>query len=279
MRLVLAGLRKLQTRTASIVALIVAALLVGLLIFLIGWSMTLPAGSAANSANSRETLAWFVTFPGAYDAIFALVSGYAGLAAMIYTAAVAGTEWSWGTLKVAVTRGESRTRYVVATFGSLAIALLIGVVVTFLAGMVGAIGGAIVAGVPLRGFADGDALPHLASLLVRCWIAVCCICAVAYAIAMLFKNQMAGVGMVIGVYLVAVFVPVFLPESVRQVIEYQPFSIASDAIGLIAPPSATAGTGARVSVESNLALLVTLAWIVASLLVAAVATERAEITS
>jgi ABC-type transport system involved in multi-copper enzyme maturation permease subunit len=279
MRLVLAGLRKLRTRTASIVALIVAALLVGLMIFLIGWSMTLPAESTGTSANSRATLAWFVTFPGAYDAIFSLAFGYGGLAAMIYTAAIAGTEWSWGTLKVAVTRGESRTRYVVATFGSLAIALLVGVVVTFLAGMVGSIAGAIVAGVPLQGFTDGDALPHLASLLVRGWIAVCCISAVAYAIAMLFKNQMAGVGMVIGVYLVAVFVPVFLPESARRIIEYQPFSIASDAIGLIAPPSVTAGTGAAVSVEPTLALVITLAWIVASLVVAAVATERAEITS
>jgi ABC-type transport system involved in multi-copper enzyme maturation permease subunit len=279
MRLVIAGLLKLRTRTASIVALAVAALLVGFLIFVIGWSMTLPTGSAANSANTRETLAWFVTFPGAYDAIFALVFGYAGLAAMIYTAAVAGTEWSWGTLKVAVTRGESRSRYVLATFASLAIALFVGVVITFLAGFVGAAGGALVAGVPLRGFTDGDALPHLASLLVRGWIAVCCISAMAYAIAMLFKSQMAGVGMVIGVYLVAVFVPVFLPESARRAIEYQPFSVASDAIGLIAPPSATAGTGATVSVEPNLALVITLVWIVVALVVAAVATERAEITS
>jgi hypothetical protein len=136
-----------------------------------------------------------------------------------------------------------------------------------------------VSGTPVRGFTDGDALPHLAALLVRGWIAVCCISAVAYAIAMLFKNQMAGVGTVIGVYLVSVFVPIALPESVRRVIEYQPFSIAGDAIGLVAPPSASAGgsASAAVSVEPNLALVITIGWLIASLAVAAWATERADI--
>jgi hypothetical protein len=277
MRLMLAGLRKLRSRTASIVATIVAALLVGLLEFLIGWSMSLPSESTA-SANSRETLAWFVTFPGAYDAIFALVFGYAGLAAMIYVAAVAGTEWTSGTLKIAVMRGESRTRYALATFGSLAIALVMGVLVAFLAGVLGAVGGAAAAGVRIGGFTDGDALPHLAALLVRGWIAVCCISAIAYAIAMVAKSQMAGVGTVIGVYLAAVFVPIMLPESVRRVLEYQPFSVASDAIGLNGPPGTAATTGSGVAVDPNLALVVTLIWIVGSLAVAALATERAEIT-
>jgi hypothetical protein len=277
MRLVLAGFRKLRTRTASIVATIVAALLVGLLELVIGWSMSLPSESTA-SANSRQTLAWFVTFPGAYDAIFALVFGYAGLAAMIYVAAVAGTEWTWGTLKVAVMRGESRSRYALATFGSLAIALGVGVLVAFLAGVLGAIGGALAAGLPLQGFTDGDALPHLAALLVRGWIAVCCISAVAYAITMVAKNQMAGVGTVIGVYLAAVFVPIFMPEALRRALEYQPFSVASDAIGLNGPPGTAATTGSAVAVEPNLALVVTLVWLVGSLAVAALATERAEIT-
>jgi hypothetical protein len=218
-----------------------------------------------------------VTFPSAYDAICALVFAYAGLVAMIYVTAVAGTEWTWGTLKVAVMRGESRSRYAVATFGSLALALLVAEIVVFAAGILGAIAGAAAAGVPLRGFTDGDAMPHLAALLIRCWIAVCCLCAVAYAIAMVAKNQMAGVGVVIGLYIAGVFAPLAMPENVRRVLEYLPFGAAGDAIGMIGPPGTGASVGSTIVLEPNLALVITLAWIVGSLAVAAWTTERAEI--
>jgi hypothetical protein len=274
MRLALAGLRKLRTRTASIVALIVGALLVGLLIFLVGWSASLPSSTGS---TDRAALEWFVTFPGAYDAITIMTFSYAGLVAMIYVTAVAGTEWTWGTLKLAVMRGESRSRYTLATFGSLALALLVGQLVVFAVGILGAVGGALAAGIPVRGFTDGDALPHLASLFVRCWIAICCLCAVAFAIAMIAKNQMAGVGTVIGLYILSIFVPLALPESARRVIEYQPFGVAGDAIGMIGPPGSGGSVGSAIAIEPNLALLMTLAWIAGSLALAALATERAEI--
>ncbi len=273
MRLVLAGLRKLRTRTASWVALIVATLLVGLFIFLIGLSAGLPSST---TATERETLEWFVRFPGAYDAIAIFAFQYAGFVAMIYVAAVAGTEWSGGTLKVAIMRGESRTRYAVATFASVALLLLVGELVVFAAGILGAVGGALAVGIPVQGFADGDALTHLASLFIRCWIALCCISAVAYAIAMVAKSQMAGVGTVIGLYIASVFV-IVLPKWLREMLEYLPFSAAGDAIGIIMPPSAGAAGGAGVTIEPNLALLVAAVWIVGAVAAAALTTERAEI--
>jgi hypothetical protein len=273
MNLVLAGVRKLRTRTASRVALIVAALLVGLLIFLVGWSSSLSTTTTTN----RETLEWFVKFPGAYDAIAAVLFVYGGLVAVIYVAAVAGTEWTWGTLKVAIMRGESRSRYAVATFGSLALALLVAQLIVFLAGAAGAACGALAAGVPLQGFTDGDAVPHLASLLVRGWIALCCVCAVSYAVAMVAKNQMAGVGTVIGLYFGFMFAPLFLPDVLRRALEYLPFSAASDAIGMGPAPGSAEAASATIALEPNLALLVALAWIVGSLAVAALTTERAEI--
>jgi hypothetical protein len=273
MRLFFAGVRKLRTRTASWVALIVAVLLVGLMIFLVGWSASLPSST---TATERETLEWFVRFPGAYDAVAIFAFEYAGFVAMIYVAAVAGTEWTWGTLKVAVMRGESRTRYSLATFGSVALLLLVGALAVFAAGILGAVCGALAAGVPVQGFTDGDALPHLASLFVRCWIALCCISAVAYAIAMVAKNQMAGVGAVIGLYIASVFV-IALPKSLREIFEYLPFSAAGDAIGIIGPPSAGPAGGSSIAIEPNLALLVAGVWIAGSLAVAALTTERAEI--
>ncbi len=56
-----------------------------------------------------------VTFPGAYAVMVSLILGIGGLLAVTYGAAIAGSEWAWGTLKAAVARGESRTRYTVAT--------------------------------------------------------------------------------------------------------------------------------------------------------------------
>ena len=43
---------------------------------------------------------------------------------MAYAAAIAGSEWTWGTLKTAVARGESRSRYMLTTY--LGIALVAG---------------------------------------------------------------------------------------------------------------------------------------------------------
>ena len=274
MRLVFAGVRKLRTRTASLVAAIVAAIIVGLEFLLIGVSVTMPAQSTGTDTNA---LRWFLTFPGAYDAILALVFALGGLVALIYVAAVAGSEWTWGTLKIAVMRGESRARYTIATFGSLAVMLLAGLLIAFAAGFLGAVAGASIAGLPLSGFADGDALPHLAISIVRCWIAICSLSAVGYAIAMVARNQMAGVGTVIGVYLASVIVPIALPRALQDIFKYLPFSVSGDAIGLSAPPSAGASQSVA-GVEPTLALVVTLGWLAASLAVAALATERAEIS-
>ena len=49
-----------------------------------------------------------LTFPGAYDQVLSFILGLGGRFAVIYGAAVAGSEWSWGMLKAAVARGESR---------------------------------------------------------------------------------------------------------------------------------------------------------------------------
>ena len=275
MRLVTAGLRKLRRRTASLVAVIVASLLVGLEFALIGVSLNLPAGSTGGTEPAL--MRWLITFPGAYDAILAIVFAFGGLAAMIYVAAVAGTEWTWGTLKMAVMRGESRSRYTIATFCSLSLMLLAGVVITLLAGVLGAIAGASIAGLPVRGLTDGAAIPHVIVSILRCWIAVTTLAAVGYAIAMATKSQMAGVGVVIGFFIGSVFAPIALPGVLHDIFKYLPFSIAGDAMDLFAP-TATGQTATSASIVApNLALAITVGWLVLSLAIAALATERAEI--
>lgn len=273
MTLVLAGVRKLRTRTASIVGLLIAVALVALEFVAVGATYK----SSNMPADQKPTMDWLLTFPSAYDAVISLLIGFGGLIALIYVAAVSGTEWSWGTLRVAVARGESRSRYVFATFASVAIVLLIGLLATFAAGVLAAAAGAVLAGLPLSGLTDGPALAQTAVKLARCWVAVVGLSAVGYAAAMVARSQMAGIGAVIGLYIGSAFAPFFLPDVIKEIFKYLPFSAAGDAVGIQGP----SGGGATTSpvLDPNLALVVTLAWLVGCLALAALATERAEITS
>jgi ABC-type transport system involved in multi-copper enzyme maturation permease subunit len=274
MTLVLAGVRKFRTRTASLVGLLIAISLVALEFVAVGATYK----SSAIPADQKVTYDWLLIFPSAYDAIIALLIGFGGLIALIYVAAVSGTEWSWGTLRVAVARGESRSRYVFATFASIAIVLLIGLLATFAAGVLAAAAGALLAGLPLSGLTDGPALAQTALKLARCWVAIVTLSSVGYATAMVARSQMAGIGAVIGLYIGSVFAPLFpLPDVIREIFKYLPFSAAGDAVGIVGPT--TGGATTNPVLDPNVALLVSLAWLVGSLAIAALATERAEITS
>ena len=275
MRLIAAGLLKLRTRTATWVAAIVAALLIGVELVLVGVSLNLPA--SATGGPDPTLTRWLVTFPGAYDAILSLVFALGGLIALIWVAAVAGTEWSWGTMRNAVVRGESRTRYTLGLFGSIAAILFLGMLTTFAAGIVGALLGCRIAGLNPGDILPAGAIPHVLASIVRCWIALTCLASVGFALTMAARSQMAGVGTVIGVYLASVLAPLALPDFLRRIFDYLPFSIAGDAMALYGPPVKGEASQISAIVEPTMALLVTIAWLVASLSVAVWATERVEI--
>ena len=106
MRLLVATVRKLIRRPATFITF---GLLVGLMALIF-----LAVGATAKQqpdASAREAALLLVTFPGAYTYIISFILGLGGLFGVIYGAAIAGSEWTWGTLKAAIARGESRTRY------------------------------------------------------------------------------------------------------------------------------------------------------------------------
>ncbi len=84
-----------------------------LLLVLLGLIYLALIASTQQTQNPSAAIAAraVVTFPGAYDLTVALILGIGGLLAVTYGGAIAGSEWTWGTLKAAVARGESRTRY------------------------------------------------------------------------------------------------------------------------------------------------------------------------
>jgi ABC-2 type transport system permease protein len=266
MRMFRADILKLRRRLATWLSL---ALLVGLLALV----FLAIGGTAGRSTQpgARAALA-ILSFPQAYGAVLAFITGLGGLLAVIYGATVAGSEWTWGTLKSAVARGESRTLYLLSTFAAVALMLAIGLLVAYGAGLLAAYVGGRIAGVPIGDVADSATLSRLPLQLVRTWVALLEVAALGFAIATLARSQLAGIGVGIGVYFGESFATIFVPDIVK----YLPFNAAAGA--------AASGTGqldggnavSRLPVES--ALVVVAVWLVASMIVAVSFTERAEIT-
>ena len=264
MRLFVSGLQKLATRMAT---LLTFGLLAGLLVLIDLAVATTGGGSGEDGENALL----LVTFPGAYDLILSFMFGLGGLFAVIYGAAIAGSEWTWGTLKTAVVRGESRSRYLLTTFAAIAVVLAIGLFVTFVIGVAGAALGATIAGIGLDGIDDAAALGGLPELFARGWVAITATAALGFAVATLARSQLAGIGVGIAFYFAETFAGIFLPDVVR----YMPFHLSQAAVGggeaFGAPPDPGA-------LSIGTALFLVTVWLVGSLVVAAGFSERAEIT-
>lgn len=274
MNLTTIGLRKFWTRTATIISILITVGFIAL--EFVGVAIAYrSAGAGRSSGLDPATYAWYLKYPGTYDGALDFVYAFLGIVGMIWIATAAGTEWSWGTLKVAVARGNSRSGYVISTFASLSIILLVGVLISFVAALLAAFAGAAIAGLSPGSPLDGGVLPEVFLKVVRCWIALAALLSLAYAITMVAKSQMAGIGAVIGYFVISSIGPALMPEFVKQVFRYLPYGISSDAIGLGNPP----GTGPNTTaIEPNLALLITVGWLVGLLAIACLSVERAEIT-
>lgn len=267
MRLFLAGLRKLVRRPATWISLGLVVLLNGLIVIAVGAT----ARQAAAQGEGGEAALLLVTFPGAYSLLISFLLGIMGLFGVIYGAAIAGSEWNWGTLKAAVARGESRSRYQLALFAAIAVMVAAGLLLAFVAVVGEGLIGAMLAQVPTDGVTDTAALADLPELLGRAWLAIVEETALGFAIATLARSQLAGIGAGIGIYFGASFASIFLPDIVK----WAPFQAADS---MVAVPGEFAGGGVLERLDPNTALLVVVAWLVGSLVVACLFTERAEIT-
>jgi ABC-2 type transport system permease protein len=273
MRLFRSGLGKLARRPATYVTF---GLLAGLLVLII-LAVSATAGQGGNRGPANPLA--IVTFPAAYELILGFILGLGGLFAVVYGAAIAGSEWSWGTLKTVVARGESRSRYMLATFAAIAVVVAIALVVSFGIGVAAAVLGAAIAGVPLDGLGNADALGRLPEHFARGWFAIVMEGALGFAIATLARSQLAGIGAGIAFYFGEGFASIFLPD----VVKYLPFNLANTAVGSVGGFGGGGGGGGGPAASStplsaDLALVLVAVWLIGSLVVTAGFTERAEIT-
>lgn len=270
MRLFRSGLRKLTTRLASWLTL---AILVGLLVMIdLAVATTRGNGGNGGGGGSRAALA-LLTFPGAYEQILGFLLGFGGLLGVTYGAAIAGSEWTWGTLKTAVARGESRSRYLLATFAAIVVMLAVGLILAFAIGVLAAMAGATIAGIGLDGMGETAVLEKLPEHFIRGWIAITMTASVGFAVATLARSQLAGIGVGIALYFGEAFATIFLPDIVK----YLPFNLSSTAVG----SGGGFGGGAQLTttpLSADTALILVVVWMVGALVLAAGFAERAEIT-
>jgi hypothetical protein len=268
-RLFVASIRKLIRRPATFITF---GLLIGLMA-LIFIAVGATAGRQPTAA-ARQASLLLVTFPGAYAFIVSFILGLGGLFGVIYAAAIAGSEWTWGTLKAAVARGESRTRYQVWSLAAIAVMLGIGLLAAFVIGVAVAVVGAGLAGVSTEGLSDQTTLGQLPELLGRGWFALIEEGVLGFAIATLARSQLAGVGVGIAVYFAEQFATIFLPDIVK----FLPFHAATAVVATAGGDGEFGGGAQLARLAPNAALVVVGAWLLIALVVTALFTERAEIT-
>jgi len=269
------GLRKLSRRLATWVTF---GMLAGLLV-LIELAVGATANRTGGSAAQRAAALSLVTFPTAYDSILSFLLGLGGLFAVTYGAAVAGSEWTWGTLKNAVARGESRSRYVLGSFSTITTIIAIGPVAAFAIGVIAAIIGANLAGVATSGLSDSTTLGRLPSQFVRGGIAIIEEGALGFTIATLARSQLAGIGAGIALYFGETFAGIFLPD----VIKYLPFNVANAAVrtgnsGGFGGGGGGGGAATAALLDADTAFVLVFVWLIGALVVSAIFTERAEIS-
>ena len=266
MRIFLSTIRKLLRRPATLVTI---GILLGLMTLIY-----LAVGATAKQIRTQpngEASLLLLTFPDAYDFVLSFTLGLGGLLALVYGAAIAGSEWSWGTLKTAVARGEGRVRYTTLTFAGITLLLGVGLLLAFVFGVVMAIIGAGLAGIPTTGISDSETLSGLPEQLLRGWLALTEQAAIGFAIATIARSQLAGIGAGIGIYFAEQFASIFLPD----VVKYLPFNVAN---AILAPSAGLGGGGGGVArLEPNEALVMVVVWLVGALAVAGIFTERADI--
>jgi ABC-2 type transport system permease protein len=269
-RLFRANLRKLVRRPATWVTFLLLLALLAL-IFL---AVTLAAQQTTRPTEALASRA-VITFPAAYRGVLTIILGIGGMLSVIYGAAVAGSEWTWGTLKAAVARGEGRVRYVIAGFAGVAVFAIAGLLLAYLVGVGAAAAGSTYLGISLSGMSDGAALGQLPELLTRGSLAVSMNAALGFTIATIARSQLAGVGVGIGAYFAEGIAQVFLPDVIR----WFPFAASSAVVARTSGSGGFGGGGQAASMlDPNTAVVVVIAWLVAALVVASAWTERAEIS-
>ena len=261
MRLLRSSILKIAHRPAT---LRIVGLLAAFLV-LIYVSLGLSSRAASDDPGAASIGA-MLTFPGAHASLAGMLLIFCGMAGAAYAGVVVGAEWSWNTFRVALTRGESRGRYVVGLFLAIAVLVVAAWVVLFILG-----DGLIVVAATLGGASAGNPLESggmgtLAVLVASGAMAVLMEVAIGFAVAFVARSSVAGIAAVVGLFFAERFAEMFVPADLLR------FAPLSAAEGLV---KAAGKTG----LDGGLAvpLVVTTLYLLAAIGLAGVAARRSQV--
>jgi len=298
MRLIRAELLKIRRRQATWVLLVVALVITAVIYLLLGRSLGgLACQLDFGDFGFGECI---VEFPAAYALIdqFAFAT-LGGVLAIVYAAALVGSDWGWGVLRNVIARGESRAMYLLAKATSIAIALAVGVLVIFVFALLMTYATALVYGISVASPLRGRGLEDLAANILLGYPVVLERAALGFAVAVVLRSQLAGAVVGIVLYLGEGIVTTFLTlagvarnagnvfDGGLQIVgpewfQYLPMTVGNQVLNWAPGVSSSPGTGGIEGlflrpVPLELALPVLLLYLVVAIVVSIVALNRQEI--
>jgi hypothetical protein len=261
MRLLRSSLRKLVGRPATGRIVLLLAAFLALIYLSLGLSSTAVSGSA-----SKASIAAMLTFPDAHASLAGMLLIFCGMAGAAYAGVIAGSEWSWNTFRVALTRGESRVRYVVGLFVAIAVLAFVAWILLYVLGVALILVAAALGGSPAGAPLAGTELGRVGVLVLSGGWAVLMEVAIGFGVAFVARSSVAGIAAVVGLFFVERFAEMFVPADVLR---FAPISAAEDLV-------AAAG---RAGLDGGLMLplVVTSIYLLLAVGVAGLAARRAEV--
>jgi ABC-type transport system involved in multi-copper enzyme maturation permease subunit len=194
-RLVRAELLKVRRRQATYVLLIIELGLAALIF--------LATGGFWEQAE-------VITFPRAYALFSQVVFQLGGLMAIVFAAAYVGADWNWGVLRNVIARGEGRERYLFAKFLTLTIVLALATLLMFAVCFALIYVQGLVYNVPVANPFRGNGLQDLLVWLVAGFPVLLQRATIGFAVAAIFRSQLAGAVVGIVLFLVEAVVTTIL---------------------------------------------------------------------
>ncbi len=290
MRLIGAELLKMRRRMMTYV-LLITLITVMTLVFVVVGSVAGSFFQEVGNGFGRELPA--IPFNSVYAITGELVFGLGSLLVIIYVGGIVGGDYSWGVLRNAFSRGESRIAYALAKAAALAIVVSIGVSIAFVIGALMVLGVATTARIDLGSPFTADALTDLVKALGLGLLVLFERGAIGFAVSVVLRSQVAGIVVGVILYIAEPFISNILtvvslinqtgvstgPSTTPDRSQFLPFSIGSSVLaeGHASLASFSAGLTPIVPIAQSLPVL--LAYGVIALTLACLVMRRQEIVA
>jgi ABC-type transport system involved in multi-copper enzyme maturation permease subunit len=261
MNLVGASLIKLVWRPAARRTL----LLLGALVLITYVLMGIMVAQAPDETMRAGLQASFV-FPTALVSLSGLVVVFAGIAGAAFGGIVAGSEWSWNTYRVALTRGESRVRYVLGLFSGLAVVTLAAWLLLYVFGVCVIVVAGMLTGTNSGNPLDPSLMGQHVALIFSGWWSILLLLALSFAISFISRSTVAGVAAVMVLIMGELVAIAFVPMNLLQ---WAPWNASSALVKVAGQTGLDPALG--------LPLVVSTAYIVIALLAAGFVARRSEV--